>query len=81
MVYPFTIAGGNPIPDKIGGLTTSHDYVVLSRVITLPLKMVRTMTESIQLMDPLVMLVGETSTMLLTIPLGTCLSMVPFNTT
>ena len=27
---PFTIAGGNPIPDKIGGLTTSHDYVVLS---------------------------------------------------
>ena len=26
---PFTIAGGNPIPDKIGGLTTSHDYVVL----------------------------------------------------
>jgi hypothetical protein len=27
---PFTIAGGNAIPDKIGGLTTSHDYVVLT---------------------------------------------------
>jgi len=27
---PFTIADGNPIPDKIGGLTTSHDYVVLT---------------------------------------------------
>ena len=27
---PFTIAGGNPIADKIGGLTTSHDYVVLT---------------------------------------------------
>ena len=27
---PFTIAGGSAIPDKIGGLTTSHDYVVLT---------------------------------------------------
>ena len=27
---PFTIAGGNAIGDKVGGLTTSHDYVVLN---------------------------------------------------
>ena len=27
---PFTIAGGNPIADKVGGLTGSGDYVVLS---------------------------------------------------
>ena len=26
---PFTINNGQPIPDKIGGLTASHDYVVL----------------------------------------------------
>ena len=29
---PFTIAGGNAIPDKIGGLTPSGDYVVLDHV-------------------------------------------------
>ncbi|MFL3026376.1 MAG: carboxypeptidase regulatory-like domain-containing protein [Candidatus Neomarinimicrobiota bacterium] len=29
---PFTIAGGAPIADKIGGLTASHDYVVLDNV-------------------------------------------------
>ena len=27
---PFTIAGGNPIPDKVGGLTPSGDYVILN---------------------------------------------------
>ncbi|MBC8344741.1 MAG: TonB-dependent receptor [Candidatus Marinimicrobia bacterium] len=27
---PFTIANGDPIPDKIGGLTASGDYVVLN---------------------------------------------------
>ena len=27
---PFTIAGGNPIEDKVGGLTASGDYVVLN---------------------------------------------------
>ena len=59
---PFTIAGGNPIPDKIGGLTTSHDYVVLSEGNNFVLRTVLTMMEFLQKMDLLVMkLAGETS--------------------
>ena len=52
---PFTIAGGNPIPDKIGGLTTSHDYVVLTDQNNFRLQTVQIMTVFLTKMQMLAM--------------------------